>query len=345
MLKDIEENMDESFLNDQYITDEIKTINNQKKYITSDDIKSLINLLFQTRLATLRCDLEAKAPYVRWEHGDDSLFNFISQNIPSKKENPQLYNNYLQFKTKNLKKEILEFTFNQDEAFNNKLIEFISPTHPLSQAAFRYFKTENSIKNNAFFFCIDEINIPNSLSKNLIYILAKYNMESLKYTMAKKEPDKSFFELQLLFSLSEEGEFLLMSEDETNQLLGIDIKYWYINSNEIPYQEECSTIIDLFTPVLMHNFYLKKCELENDLKNVHSSRQYRLIDTEIDFLNRQIERDNKTLNEDPENAIRFIFQKRIDQYQNKIIELETQRSKIKLELHEALQSVSIIKII
>ena len=345
MRKDIEDNLDESFLNDQYISDEISTINKQKRYITSDDIKSLINLLFQTRLATLRCDLEATSPYIRWDYGDDSIFDFISQNIPSRKENPQLYNNYLQFKTRNNKKEILECTFNQDEAFNNKLIEFISPTHPLSQAAFRYFKTENTIKNNAFFFCIDEINVPDSLPKDLIYILARYNMESLKYTMAKTDPDKSFFELQLLFSLNEEGEFLLISEDETNQLLGIDNRYWYINSNEIPYQEECSDIIDLFTPVLMHNFYLKKCELENDLKNVHSSRQYRLIDTEIDFLNRQIERDNKTLLEDPENAIRFIFQKRIEQYQNKIIELENQRSKIKLELHEALQSISIIKVI
>jgi hypothetical protein len=315
------------------------------KYITAEDVKSLINLLFQTRLATLRCDLDARIPYIRCEKGDDSLFDFISQNIPSRKENPQLYNNYLQFKTRNSKKDILEFTFNQDDAFDNKLVEFISSTHPLSQAAFRYFKTENTVKNNAFFFCIDKINVPVSLSNNLIYILAKYNMESLKYTIAKPDPDKNIFDLQLLFILNENGEFLLLSDDETNQLLAIDNKYWYINTNEIPYQEECSDIIDLFTPVLMHNFYLKKRELEDDLKNVHSSRQYRLIDTEIDFLNRQIERDSKTLIEDSENAIRFIFQNRVEKYRIKINELENQRSKIKLELHEALQSISIIKII
>lgn len=346
MRKDIEENLDESFLNDQYISDEIATINKQNKYITEDDIKSLIFLLFQTRLATLRCDLESKTPYIRWENGDESLFDFINQNIPTRKENPQLYNNYLKFKNRITKKDIFEFTFNQDEAFNNKLVEFMSPSHPLSQAAFRYFKTQNTFNNNAFFFCIDKVNVPDSLSNNLIYILVKYNMESLKYTMAKNnDPDKNIFDLQLLFILNENGQFLLLSDDEKYQFLGIDNKYFYINTNELPSQDECSEIIELFTPVLMHNFYLKKCELEDDLKNIHSSRQYRLIDTEIDFLKRQIERDNKTLLEDPENAIRFIFQNRIEQYRNKILDLENQRSKIKLELHESLQSISIIKII
>jgi superfamily II DNA/RNA helicase len=97
--KEIEENLDDSFLNDQYISDEISQINDQKRFITPGDIKALMILLFQTRLATLRCSLETGTPYIRWSEGDFGLFDFIDQNIPSRKDNAQLYNKYLNLKS------------------------------------------------------------------------------------------------------------------------------------------------------------------------------------------------------------------------------------------------------
>ena len=343
--KDIEINLDESFLNEGYIIDEISTINKQKRFITSEDIKALILLLFQERLATLRCDLNATTPYLRWNEGQNNgLFDFIQQNIPTRKENSQLFLNFIEFKRKYIGKNKIDCTFNQEEAYENKMLEFISPTHPVAQAAFNFFKSQNTLKNNAFFFCIDKNNLPIELPNNEIYVLAKYNMETLKFTMAKPEADKSAFELQLLFSLNEDGEFTLMSEDETILLLNVDIKYWYVNNNNAPTMDECSELVTMLKPVLMHEFFNKKAQIEHGLREVHQSRQYRLIDTERDFLKRQIENFSETLIDDPENKIRFIYQKRIEQYAFKIKELEEQKIKIRLELNEALQSLSLIQI-
>ena len=341
--KDIEKDLDESFLNDQYITDEISKINTQKRYITSDDIISLLTLLFQTRLAHLRCDFTSSKPYIRFNEGQSGLYDFIEENIPNRRLNPQLYNKYLDFKRRNINKNLINLTFNQEEAYDNKLIDFISPTHPLAQAAFHFFRIKNIASNNAFCFCIDYENLP-TLNEASFYVLAKYNMESLKYTMAKHEPDSSFFELQLLFKLNEEGEFVLMPDDIKNTILGVDLNFWYTNSNEIPTEEDCEEITNILSPVLMHEFYTQKTALEADLKAIHNSRQFRLIDTEVDFLRRQIESNNRTMKNDPDNSIRFIYNKENEQYQKKINQLLNQKSSIGFGLQGTLQSLTIIKI-
>ncbi|WP_026764590.1 DEAD/DEAH box helicase [Sediminibacterium salmoneum] len=119
--KQIQENLEDSFLNEQYINDEIDSINKQKKYITQDDIRALMKLLFQSRLSSLGCNLEQGHSYIRWSNGDHGLFDFIEQNIPIRIKNPQLYSKYIDFKSRYIKESKVKITFDQEEAYENKL--------------------------------------------------------------------------------------------------------------------------------------------------------------------------------------------------------------------------------
>ncbi len=343
--KEIEANLDDSFLNEQYIADEIGQISNQKRYITSDDIKALIILLFQTRLATLRCNLESENAYIRWSDGDYGLFDFIEQNLPPRRENPQLYNKYLEFKKQHLKFNRIEVTFNQDTAYENKLLEFISPSHPLAQAAFLYFNSNKKLNKNAFSFCIDSENIPDGLDKNCLYFLSKYKMNTLKYSMAKREPDKTSFDLFILLKLNQDGDIIELSDEQTNLLFGVDINFWYVNTRFTPNTSEASEMMNLMRPAFMHAFFTKKTSLEQELKSVYKSRQYRLIDTEIDFLARQIDRAKTIVNQNSENAIRYIYLPQIERYQEKIQQLTNQKTKVEFVLEDDFQSITLIQIV
>jgi superfamily II DNA or RNA helicase len=342
--KEIEENLDDSFLNDQYISDEISQINDQKRFITPGDIKALMILLFQTRLATLRCSLETGTPYIRWSEGDFGLFDFIDQNIPSRKDNAQLYNKYLNFKKQYFKSSIIYITFSQEEAYENKLLEFISPSHPLSQAAFYYFNSQKKLSKNAFSFCIDNSKVPDGLYKNCLYFIMRCKMNSLKYSMAKRHPDKNAFDLIMVFILNEKGEVLELPEAQSNLLFGIDINDWYVNTKLTPNSDEAKEMMDLIRPSFMQSFYKKKVQIEQDLKSVYKSRQFRLIDTEIDFLKRQIERADNIISENSDNSIRFIYQPQIERYQQKIQQLGNQKTKIEFVLEDDFQSITLIQI-
>lgn len=342
--KEIEENLDDSFLNDQYISDEISQINNQKRFITPEDMKALIILLFQTRLATLRCNIETDSPYIRWSDGDFGLFDFIDQNIPPRKENPQLYNKYLDFKKQYYKSSTINITFSQEQAYENKLLEFISPSHPLSQAVFSYFNSQKKLSKNAFSFCIDSVNIPDGLDKNCLYFIMRCKMNSLKYSMAKRQPDKNAFDLLMVFKLNENGEVVELTEAQENLLFGIDINDWYVNTRFTPNSAEAAGMMELIRPVFMHSFYTKKKQLEQDLKSVYKSRQFRLIDTEIDFLNRQIERAENIIKENSDNSIRFIYQPQIERYLEKIQQLVKQKTKVEFVLEDDFQSITLIQI-
>lgn len=343
--KEIEENLDESFLNDQYISDEINQINTQKRFITPEDIKALLVLLFQTRLSTLRFNIEVDNPYIRWSSGDFELFHFIEQNIPIRKENPQLYSKYLDFKKRYFKSDKIHITFSQEEAYQNKILEFISPSHPISQAAFYYFNSQKKISKNAFSFCIDNSKVPDSLNKDSLYFIMRCKMNSLKYSMAKRQPDKNSFDLLIVLMMNENGEVFELSEEKANTLFGIDINEWYVNTRYVPNSTEAEDMIQLIRPIFMQNFYNKKIQIEQDLKTIYKSRQFRLIDTEIDFLNRQIIRAENIINENSDNSIRFIYQPQIDRYKQKINQLENQKSKIEFVLEDDFQSITLIQII
>jgi len=338
--KKIEEEFESSFLHDLYVDNEIKNIAKQNRYLTAADLKALLNLLFQTRLNTVRCDLDAEKPYIRVTE-DSSLLDFIKDNI-DRISAPQLHESYNNFRKRCKGREKIDCTFKQDEAFSNNSLEFISPSHPLIQATLNYFKKQKTANNNAFCFRIASGKVSKLGNAGALFVLAKYRIKTIKKTI--NQDHESYSELPLLFKLNEDdGQFVLMDEIKTNELSEVDINHWYQNP-EPPTSEDCQYLIENLRPILMATIHTTKTNLETEQRNIHLSRHYRLIDTEIDFLSRQIEKDREIINKNPNNAIRHIIAKRINDYSKKIEALKKQKNAVDLKISESLQSLSLIEI-
>jgi superfamily II DNA or RNA helicase len=338
--KEIELNLNESFLNEQYINDEIENINIQNKYITEEDSKKILELFFQTRLSSIRGDFESEKKYIRWSQNQTDLFDAINENIPERKNNPLLYNSNLLFRNKYINKTSLDITFNQKEAYENQELEYISASHPLTQAALFHFNKKNLSKNNAYFFCINNADLPEKLPKNTLYSSAKMLFTINKTTISGDEIQTKI--IDLVFFINQNGKFEILNELQTSEFLNISQDHWFVDINMNPELENCKAIVETLKPIYTIEAFTKKNKLEEEYKITHISKQNRIIDTEIDFLERQIIKDGELLEKNIDNSIKYIYTKRINDYKNKIIELNIQKTKIKLELTDTLESITLI---
>lgn len=332
----IEKELDASFVSDLYIKDQLKEINNEKKYVTNHGIQEMLSLLFKTRLATIRADLYSSDPYIRVGPGDTSLFDFIDSNIPPKSEQPHLYNAFLSFKKKNRKCEVIQCTFDQEVAFDNKDLEFLSATHPLVQATFYYFKQRRVDVNKAFSFLYQSHN--SNLEKG-IYALLMYDCEVHQSSLSGKS--KSYFELPLIFRL-EGDEFVELRDSELESFLEIDFAD-FINHPSPPSGELCEIFSLMLTNVSSLSIYNRKNEIENEERKMHYSRQFRLIETEVDYLKRRIEQDQFNLRQSHSKIANIIIS-RIKEYENRIAQLDERKREIQYNISENIQSISIVEI-
>ncbi len=163
--------------------------------------------------------------------------------------------------------------------------------------------------------------------------------------MALRDPDKSSHELILCFKLTESNTFEELDSNQSQLLNSIEIEKWFTNFEQNPNQDEANYMMEILEPLLMHAFFTRKMKLEEELKNTYLSRQYRLIDTEIDFLIRQIERAENIFKENSDNSIRFIYKEQIERYNQKIIQLNSQKKNVKVFIDDDFQSLTLIQFI
>ena len=82
---------------------------------------------------------------------EDVVFDFSQEHYDS--NNSELGSMFKSFKTKNRGK-IIKCTFNQDFAFNNKNVEYISAYHPLINAISNYFNKIKLDRNTVFRYAL-----------------------------------------------------------------------------------------------------------------------------------------------------------------------------------------------
>jgi SNF2 family DNA or RNA helicase len=340
MKEKISNELDNSFVSDLFINDQIKSINREKRYITPEDIKQLLALLFRNRLATVRCDFEAKDPYIRWGAGDSTLFDFIETNLPSRSESPYFHSSFLSFKKKNRRRDNLKCTFSQEVAYINKELEFLSATHPLVQAALHYFRFQKMDVNKAFAFQI-AADVLNKIMEPGVYVLANYLFELQKKTITKDLT--TFFDFSIGFEFDEiDQTFSLLPEEKLHALIDSGPEK-YTDHLNVPTEGECRFFADKLMPILGHSILQKRRSIEEEEKKLHLSRQYRLIDTEIDYLNRKLQKDDEQLRRS-DSQIRRIVEDRIKKNTTKVRELERQKAAVDLTLTESLQSITFLEI-
>ena len=179
-LHKIDEGLKDSFSNDLYFENEIKAIEKNKQYLTETDLVEFIERIIANKLTNLTFNQKKDniLIYEITQSNEDMVFDFVENFYD--KNNPELTNIFKVFKKRNRGK-LIKFTFNQEYAFNNKNVEYISAYHPFINAISNYFHIERLDRNTIFRYALNRIHIAETdfkkKYKNGYYFLIKYDFE------------------------------------------------------------------------------------------------------------------------------------------------------------------------
>lgn len=179
-LRIIDEGLKDSFANDLYFENEIKAIEKNKQYLTETDLVEFIERIIVNKLTTFTFvqSKENKLIFEITQPNEDDVFDFIEEYYD--KYNIELTNIFKTFKIRNRGK-LIKCTFNQDFAFSNKNVEYISAYHPFINAISNYFHKEKLDRNTVFRYALNKNKIAekdfNNNFKNGYYFLIKYDFE------------------------------------------------------------------------------------------------------------------------------------------------------------------------
>lgn len=339
-LQDVEEKLKDSFSNDAYFANEIKSIEQKRKYIQSSELRDFIDRIIANHLTTMTFNpTENEFVYKIQQVNSNDIFQFVQNHYDQ--NNFELTKMFRDFRTRNFDRSIL-LTFDQDYAFRNKNIEYISGYHPLINAISNYFETNRIAQNTVYRFSVDRSFFDrDELRKKLsgeFYFLINYNFS------IKKMVNKKITEINLLKSLliDLEKEENIVIDDETAELLNSEAQKnrQIISSNsDVIFNKDFA---DFLSNTYMAEVYQRKNILEKEEKLVFDSEVMRKTSQEISEIEKRIERleynlDNKIGLENPQL-------KEISELELRKDKLMEESEKSSLEITDNLVSLNLIQL-
>lgn len=168
-LEEVSEGLSNTLTNDIYFKNEIESINNHNRYVTEQEIFNYINLLIEKVLPS--CKLEPlstnkKIFFFKFPFAQPKLLiNFLEEYRPLEIDKDLVMLNR-QFLSRCRDISQIAMTFNQEIAYDNPDIEFISCYHPLVTSAYLYFEKNLSTIGSSFNYKLDKTEIEKS-NKNV----------------------------------------------------------------------------------------------------------------------------------------------------------------------------------
>ncbi len=335
----IDEGLKDSFSNDLYFENEIRAIEKNKQYLTETDLREFIERIIANKLTTLTFiqSKENKLIFEITQPNEDVIFDFIEDFYD--KHNTELTNIFKSFKTKNRGK-LIKVTFNQDFAFNNKNVEYISAYHPFINAISNYFHKEKLDRNTIFRYALNRNQITetdfNNKYKNGFYFLIKYDFEIEKNINGRLS---NFTHLKsLVLDLSGDN-FTTLENDESDYFASIcqQFKSYLPEEGIIPFSEELiNEIKKKFTEFVLN----EKDILEQSEKLKFDSELARKTKQEISDIDNRIERLEKNISE--KKGIENIQKAEITELEKRKEKLEKLNQESKISVTSKLISLNFI---
>jgi superfamily II DNA or RNA helicase len=183
ILQMVRNELSDSFANDLHFQQEIAAIEQNNRYLTSTEIIHLIRAFLRIKLPThvLR-DTERSIGYIDIPNAaGDELFNLIEYYKDPPNENPELELIYRKFKTLHWGERRVYVTFDQEHAFNDKRVEFISAFHPIVNAAANFFTKEGLVRNQTHKIAIQQDRLRGGQDVPIgFHLLAIYSITIIK---------------------------------------------------------------------------------------------------------------------------------------------------------------------
>ena len=297
----IDEGLKDSFSNDLYFENEIKAIEKNKQYLTESDLVEFINRAIANTLTTLTFvkSRDNTNIFEITQPREDTIFDFIEANY--NKNNIELTNIFRSFKLKNQGKSI-KITFNQDFAFNNKNVEYISAYHPLINAISCYFNKEKLDRNTTFRYALNKNHIKdeyfNNTFSNGFYFLIKYDFEIEKIINGRTS---TFTHLKSLVIDLNGIEFSTMNHTENDHFAAIcqEYKTNLPEAGNITFNNE---LINEIKRTFTHYLMKQRDDLEQNEKMKFDSEVSRKTKQEIFDIDRKILKETERLQREKNRA-------------------------------------------
>ena len=320
-LKELENNLDESFANDNYMQQEIERINTNKQYITTDELVGLLKFLFSYRdggLPQFTFVEQDDHCLLQWYPGDTSrLIDFMRSNLSPIEKHPDLHYMMGQFHSRIMGQTALKITFDSDAAFANKSYEYVSTYHPLINAAMNFFIGKKLNRNLSFKY---QVKGSEQGLRQGIYLLGVVNNGISKIQASGKQ---SNLVVQDFFSVLLDQECVVMTTDQTDMLVALSQSG---SLSKFETDVSFKTVPDEFKAaleqIITSEVYNKRRLLEHERKPVFQSNLERSMRSQKQLLKLKINRAQARIDADPENKIVGILQKEIKTAEIKIAELD-----------------------
>ena len=145
--------MTDTLTNDAYFQEEINRIQNNRAYVTEEELRNYLELVIEKNLTT--CDLIDLGDDVyefRIPISDKKVLSrFLTTNQPSGEENEIAFNKFR--RTLDDTDRIL-LTFSQKKAYDDRSLIFMNIYHPMIQACLKYFTSHEDKANRSFCYAI-----------------------------------------------------------------------------------------------------------------------------------------------------------------------------------------------
>lgn len=329
----------DSFSNDLYFENEIKAIEKNKQYLTENDLVEFIRRIVANKLTSLTFtkSKDNSLEYYIYQPQEDVIFDFIEEFYD--KDNVELSNIFKSFKRRNRDK-LIRCTFNQEYAFNNKNIEYISAYHPLVNAISNYFYKEKLDRNTVYRYGLDRNKIVEeefNKYENGYYFLIKYEFEIEKNINGK---EFIFRHLKsLVIDLNGDEEFTTFESDDSDYFASIcqQFKTYLPEEGIVEFNKELVSEIKKKYNDFMLN---EKERLNRNERLKFESELDRKTKQEIEYIDKRIERIENNINDGI--GIKNILKAEILELEKKKEKLEKQSKDSNIKISSRLISLNFI---
>jgi superfamily II DNA or RNA helicase len=200
-IEELEKGLTNTLTNDYYFQSEIKKIEKNNAYVTSNELHKFIIQLVKDCLTT--CSLEESDTkgifYFRIPKSDPmALRRFLNDNIPADEDGKKLFASYLAEIRDRLE---LKLTFDQNMAFKDKSLSFINIYHPIIQAGVSMYEKTADKTRRTFFFEMDVSQMPDGIKAGS-YLLAIFKISVSRLVFDKHVVTDSLY--PILYDLRED---------------------------------------------------------------------------------------------------------------------------------------------
>ena len=340
-LKRIRSELEGSFANDIHFQNEIEAIEKNNRYLTKEEIIKYLESIIRIKLSSLRLiHLNNEISELELPNSDKNiLFNFIERYKDDPAKNPELENLYRNFRTRFAGNRRIEITFDQQFAYQHKMVEYISAFHPLINAISNFFEKEGFYQNRAHKILLHkELFSTENGIKAGSYVLAVYKITIRKHFSETKT--SQFFYLRSVVADINGSDAVILDNKVSEYILGIAQLNCDMFLSDVKSDQE---FINMVRPSINSAIIKDVNQIKEDERVKFFSSLNRRTDQEVNYIDSRITRMNRLLSEG--KGIEAIIRSDIENLTQKKEELLRNKDYAKVEAENNLMSVNLLEVV